>query len=207
MPFPSLPHLLHSKLILCQEAYFAAETALKENEIESINDGLCFPAVNELRYAGNHLARALASHDLDQAEDDADKALCHARRAIYDAYDALIMYYFEQCRNFKEEYKNTYIAGTIPQYTEHLYEFQKLKAEIALENRDVKENYAHKKQNQLDTIRTIYQKWDYSRDELNKVAAEERSKARWTVVGILAGVIGAAAAVIALIVTITSYID
>lgn len=121
MPFSLLDPQLHDKLILCQKAYSAAETALKENEIESINDGLCFPAVNELRYAGNHLARVLSAHELPQALIDADKALCHAQRAIYDAYDALIMFYFKQCQNFKEDYQSTYISSTIPQYVEHLY--------------------------------------------------------------------------------------
>ena len=66
--------------------------------------GLLFPAVNELRYAGFHASKALTLDGDDQKE-AYESAERHCRRACYDAIDVQIQYCLCECRRFQNDYR------------------------------------------------------------------------------------------------------
>ena len=140
-----------------------------------------------------HLARALSSSDVDEVLCCLDRGLRHTRRAMYDAYDANANFYLEQCKFFEYEYKHTVIPEINSNYLDEKLALEKIKKEIASENRQVKEVYIEKKKAQLQLLKDIYTKWDASRPELNK-------KRRKDFIVTLIGVITVAIALIGLII-------
>ncbi|MBE0508349.1 MAG: hypothetical protein IBX50_16800 [Marinospirillum sp.] len=59
-----------------------SEAEAKVKEAEEIDGAISVPSINELRYVGYHLTRALANKDPREVEQELTKAANHARRAI-----------------------------------------------------------------------------------------------------------------------------
>ena len=66
-----------------QTLYLSAENKIKHLEV--VSREMCVPSINELRYAGNHLLKALTSYSNDAKNEHLSKAKSHCKRAIYDA--------------------------------------------------------------------------------------------------------------------------
>ena len=90
-----------------------AEKAVKE--VEYIHTELTMPAVNELRYAGYHVSNYLENTELT---DELNRAVGHCKRAIYDAYEASILYNIKEFRAFKEDYGKVVISEVLADYSE-----------------------------------------------------------------------------------------
>jgi hypothetical protein len=94
-----------------REVWDKAEARIKRTE--RLNTKLTIPAVNELRYAGYHLLRAVTytaqSGDDDNAQQSLHKGILHCRRSTYDAVDAEAMLYLERARKFEDEYRGIVI--------------------------------------------------------------------------------------------------
>ena len=74
-----------------RDLYNEAEVDLKSYGRE--DNRLFVPGVNQLRYAGQHLVRALGATDEQAARSNLDAAERHAQRALYDINDAAIQYH------------------------------------------------------------------------------------------------------------------
>jgi len=74
-----------------------AEHAIKE--VEDSGGELIVPAVNQLRYTGNHLVRYLSDPGVEAARDELDDAIKHCKRATYDAYEAAILNQLMEFKN------------------------------------------------------------------------------------------------------------
>ncbi|SMM98046.1 hypothetical protein SPONN_1390 [uncultured Candidatus Thioglobus sp.] len=96
-----------------------SETKIKHTE-QITGEGILTPSINQLRYSGHHIVRALlgnGEHILDEIE----KATAHAKRAIYDIDEALLLFYLEKIRNFKEKYQsNPFTLEVLPNYIQYL---------------------------------------------------------------------------------------
>lgn len=167
MPYSCISEELRTKLNEYIAAYNDAEKALKLFEISS-SEGLIFPAVNELRCAGQHVARSFSAETQDASLQCMGHAIQHARRALYDAYDAGINYSLGQCKNFQEDYRHEVISHVNSNYSNEKYEIEQLVHAIAQENRSQPEMYAMQKESQFSKIKLIADKWDSTREELNK---------------------------------------
>ncbi len=95
------------------ELFNEAEIAIKE--IEDFGSELVVPAVNQLRYCGNHLVRYLSDTDNKEELEDSVK---HCKRAVYDAYEASIVYHLLEFKIFKEDYRKVQVAIVIPDYAD-----------------------------------------------------------------------------------------
>ncbi|MDA3898214.1 MAG: hypothetical protein PF482_18925 [Desulfobacteraceae bacterium] len=107
------PHYDQKALLKIRELFAEAEKAIKY--IEDFGGELVVPAVNQLRYTGNHLVRYLSSLDGDELR-DAGK---HAKRATYDAYEAAIVYHLLEYKKFCDDYRRIQISEVIPDYIKH----------------------------------------------------------------------------------------
>lgn len=81
--------------------YNTAESDLKN--IGRVEQELLITAVNQLRYAGQHLLRALDSDDVDRIRSELDAAKRHCQRAIYDVNDSGAQFYLEMIDRFSVE--------------------------------------------------------------------------------------------------------
>lgn len=85
-----------------------------QKETELVAKGLDAAALNETRNATYHLLIALC--DVTKCEKEIEKAINHAKRAIYDCHEAILLNELEKFRVFKEDYKDVVITDVIPDY-------------------------------------------------------------------------------------------
>ena len=105
------------------KAFEEAEQVVKK--AEHAGEYLPIPSVNELRYAGFHHAKAdklLSEGDEAGAVENMQKAIRHANRARFDAYEFYIAVYSERVRCIFESFKgHEHIAARhIPNYKKHI---------------------------------------------------------------------------------------
>ena len=98
-----------------RDLYNEAEADLKT--VGSIRNELCIASVNQLRYAGQHLVRALAADDDDTVVSDLDAAKRHAQRAVYDVNDAAIQHYLYEIDHFRKQYPVN-LNAVVPSYAD-----------------------------------------------------------------------------------------
>lgn len=156
--------------------YCQAEKALKFTEIHTLQ-GITIAAVNQLRYAGQHLARILLLSDKEKILHEIETGKNHAKRAIYEAYDAAILFYLKQFKQFNEEFKAIPITPSYPRYTEDKARLHTLMSDIAAEDRENGEEYIEQKKQQLIIVREIVNQCDSAREELNKQKRAKRTSA------------------------------
>ena len=87
--------------------------------------GVTIPALNELRYCGNHLLRALTCIGDDQREEYA-RAKRHAQRAIYDAAEASALSASKKFNEFKSRFKDVMIGEVVSDYDQITKRFLQL---------------------------------------------------------------------------------
>ena len=167
-----------------QTAFETAERYLKEAELfvkdmEGLSgddlQGLLFPAVNELRYAGCHAVRAMTKEG-DKQDEAYKEATRHCQRACYDALDAQIQFCLGECRRFQRDYELVVIGNVIQGYQDDCL---KLKRYNQMEARDTdRDQYWEGLVSIVADMRDTYSKWTIGREELNKVLEEKRNT-RW----------------------------
>lgn len=173
------------------ELFAEAERAIKE--VEDSDGELVVPAVNQLRYTGNHLVRYLSNPANKDELRDAEK---HCKRAVYDAYEAAMLYYMLEYQKFQDDYRKVQISLIIPDYSEirHAIEKARLFFRNNNENKTRGDVYRDGKQYLL-TIKEQVEKFNANREELNKLIKKERRNLLFQ----LLGGCGAIAAILALI--------
>ncbi len=83
--------------------FVQAEQLIKLSEQTS--DGVVIPSINELRYFGYHLLQAiLDEHDSEQINEQLKKAESHAKRAIYDASESIVLYHLIKAESFQNKF-------------------------------------------------------------------------------------------------------
>ena len=168
------------------ELFRQAECAIKM--AEELHAHIPFSAINELRYAGRHLTEWLAQ----KGEEELDKAVRHCRRATYDAHEAQLLYYLEEIRKFKNDYRNIVISEVVASYGEILHEIRQAQDEInRMRNADMDKAELYRQlAGYVAPIARNCLLLDSHREELNKKIRKERLQ----VVTCWAAIIGAALA-------------
>lgn len=85
---------------------------------EEIDHRLAIPSVNELRYAGNHLVRALKANTMDAQAEELARAAKHCQRAGYDAVEVVIINFLEKIAQFKDDYRQVPLSTVLPDYVD-----------------------------------------------------------------------------------------
>ncbi len=152
-----------------------AEQAIKHIEVFEL-EGVVVPAINELRYAGKHLSQAVTTENEEKKIELISKAISHAKRAEYDSYDAGILFCIKMCADFDTYYKNVVISSIYPNFNTDKRTINKIKKEIAQEDRTRKEEYFDRKKQQFTQLSTIYEEWDSCKDELNKLITQQKKQ-------------------------------
>jgi len=160
--------LKHSQFILLFEQ---AEKAIKE--VERVHENLPVPAINELRYAAYHIKNFIKSPEII---DEIAKAEAHCQRAIYDAYEAGILFYHSAFHKFKDDYRNVVITDVIPEYIDYKEIFEASLEYIQGVDKENKEQVYKKCAEYHAQLRQIISKLDVAREELNKKIEQSRKK-------------------------------
>jgi len=113
------------------------EAESKVKEVEQLSSDLSIPSINELRYVGYHLTKALCQQTDGTISSELDKAERHCKRAIYDAVEIGVIYLLEKIQEFQQDYgRSVEIVTVIPNYIE-----------LCAEAHDTREFISHIKEN------------------------------------------------------------
>lgn len=186
-----------NKLLEVARLFAQAESEAKKAEL--LLGELSIPCVNELRYAGSHLIQGLVARDKDEEQlerEQLERACKHCRRALYDAWEAQILYYLEKISAFQHDYRNVVISDVLSNYTELSMSIQQSRdAILKAQAMPDKEERCLTIAGHVDVLAKIQQTLDASRDELNKKMRKERY-IYWV------GVLGVLGSILALVVSI-----
>lgn len=94
-----------------KELFDLAEMNVKRSQ--DLATELSVPAINQLRYAGHHLARYIAESHEDAKSEELNRAAKHCKRAIIDSYEISVRYLLEQILSFRHEYSSVMKNKTI----------------------------------------------------------------------------------------------
>ncbi|MBX8492106.1 hypothetical protein K5D42_19755 [Pseudomonas cichorii] len=135
--------------------------------VENLNQELSIPAINELRYAGFHMAQFLAGGD--DASEQLSKAENHCKRAIYDAVEAGVTHQLEIIAQFQIDFRLLIIREIIPEYPEIQKKVIAAK-KLILTPREPEERGAYYEQcsEYLEQLRAAQDVLDLNRDDLLK---------------------------------------
>lgn len=169
---------LKDKLDLAGLLFQKAEKKMKY--IELLGEGLSIPAINELRYAGCHIARAWADHqDEQKALEEVDRAIKHVKRANYDASEIGILYYLENLRQFQEDYRLVDIPSSFPKYYELCSFGEDVKEKVLSNEKDSRGELWESFWNQFLTMEANFKNLKHASVELNKkLEAKNQSENR-----------------------------
>ena len=186
----------------CHEAIQAFEEAeyyLKA--VESVDGEVVIPAINELRYAGFHLARLQTAKTEEERKSQCLSAISHCRRAAYEALDAGLVFLLERVKLFQEDYRLVVVTDIVPEYPRILAKTEEVKELLAQprgEGPDRNDDF-EKRLKAFNDLKDDVRALDASRGELNKKIRKERRNTIITLLGLAAGILGAVAAIAALL--------
>ena len=90
----NLPDEYRDRVRQICDLYNTAEIDLKN--VGRVKNMLIIAGVNQLRYAGQHLVRALTADDAVEISDNLDAAERHCQRAIYDINGSAVRYFLQR---------------------------------------------------------------------------------------------------------------
>ena len=149
-------------------AYKTAEDAL--HSLGMVADGVDTAAVNELRYAGKHILDGLLAEDENERDEQFQRAHRHCERAVYEAYDSAIFYYFDQFGRFKDDYRMIVVSEVIADFVsiEKLMQDARNFLETARRNSNARGDYYKQATEWYERVSEAGKRLDAGREELNK---------------------------------------
>ena len=121
--------------------YNDAEVDLKSYGRE--NNRLFVPGVNQLRYAGQHLIRALDATDEEDVRAYLDASERHAQRALYDINDAAIQYHLTGINRIRSQ-QVVNLNAIVPDYGMVVKAIRRAKRnleQVSIEHKDNREKF------------------------------------------------------------------
>lgn len=184
------------------------QAEMQVKKTEDVNGDIVIPSINELRYFGYHILKAFMveeDHAPELINSEIEKAKGHAKRAIYDASEALIVFYLEKAASFHSRHENSAcITDVLPNYVEDLQQLEHIKSEIkkirsdeqAYKNRDT---HYEKCLPFIENLGNIVSRFEQANPLIIK---KERHSTRSFIIqtlGLIFGIIASIAAIIALV--------
>lgn len=165
--------------------YNEAESFIKE--VELCVSEIAFPAINELRYSGHHLLKALVSAGPEQFNKELSDALDHCHRSMYESSEAGIGYLLDLLKAFDTDYRDVPVIETVPDYVA----IRALAKNVALKlsqgrlNRSSPRGQASDYMAMFRKLREGVDRLEASRSELNKRKKEQAGTSRKFIIQVL----------------------
>lgn len=185
------------------DLFHTAEREIKK--IERLNGNLSIPSINELRYAGYHLACAWqASKRVDDKKsiEEVEKAARHCQRAIYDAHEIGVQYHLTRITQFQDDYRKFPVTDVIKEYGTlrvKVREANEFIQEIAEDHHGDRDQYYERCGEHYGSIKEIADTFDEHRDSINaKIDREQQTTRRWLIGTVITLILGSIVALIKL---------
>ncbi len=172
-----------------QRLYNTAEADLKN--VGRIEHSLIVTGVNQCRYVGQHLLRALVADDDERIRSELDAAKKHAQRAIYDINDSAIQFYIQQIDDLRYRHFPTVdFASVVPDYSDVVATLAKARSlvEITREALEDREKYYQEVRSAVASLREVDGILSEHRPDLVRAVQRENRKKviAWVGIGVTA---------------------
>lgn len=184
-----LDNRYESDIQTLRDLYNTAEADLKN--VGRTQDALIVTGINQCRYVGQHLLRALVSMDDENIRDNLDAAKKHAQRAIYDINDSAIQFYLRQIDDLRiRHFPTVDFASVVPNYSsviETLAEARRL-VEITGDAVEYREKYYNDVREAVASLRQAHDILFEHKPDLVRAVKEENGKKMltWISIGVTA---------------------
>ena len=152
-----------------RDLYNEAEVDLKSYGRE--NNRLFVPGVNQLRYAGQHLVRALGATDEQAARSNLDAAERHAQRALYDINDAAIQYHLAGITRIRTQYFVN-LNAIVPNYQEVVDAVSSARKNLERVSNEHKDNREQFYKEAREHVAKLHDAHEIMKDAIPDIAAE-----------------------------------
>lgn len=169
--------------------------------VSNYRDEVSIPAINELRYAGYHLLRAVSDDGHVVNPDQLRRGISHCQRARYDAAEAGIISALSRIQLFQHDYRKTVISDVVSNYLEILRTADDA-VEMLEKPRPTDSNLGPipDLSEMFDRISKMANSLDSARNEMNKKVRQDQRSYMRQIAGIFVpALIGAAIATMAAI--------
>ena len=194
-----IPDQYRDKVAKIKELYNTAEADLKNVGREK--QAIVVTGINQCRYVGQHLLRALTTSDKSSIDENLDAALRHAQRAIYDINDSGIQYYIEQIDEIRlKHFPTVDFSSVIQNYSEIIEEIGEARSlsETTAKSLENREQFYEDAREHVSKLRKYHQLLVEYRPDLVRAVKKENATKLYTWVGIAISLIAALALVIRL---------
>lgn len=175
-----------------KERYQEAEDAIKIVE-HTHNKGMITPAINELRYAGNHILKALSSESHESQTEDLIRAERHCQRAIYDAIEVGALDCFAVFDVFQDDYKLFEVSEVCPEYNETLDMVDSVRNFVRDAQKSQKEDFYKELQKKYQPLKEAVDRLDRRRPQINVIMNKRRRRGFYVVAGLIVALLGVGA--------------
>lgn len=176
------------------DRFTAAESQIKI--VECLDKELVIPSVNQLRYAGYHVARAFTALDSNTVDEHLVKAINHCKRSYYDAKEVAVIYLLEKIEAFQNDFRAcTEVLKVIPDYCDLIAKAQDASDHIeSVKNNhyDKRDEYYTSCDPHYDALKPIANKLGVSRPLILKEIEKERKATRRFIITTLIAVLSLA---------------
>lgn len=156
------------------EEFSTAEKLAKK--VEEVWRKAAIPAINELRYAGQHSIKyhAAVARGEDANVEDIQSAISHCRRASYEACDAGINQALNLILQFRNDFKTVPITPVLPNWNEICQRCDDIRDDLASARAEAEDRTPdHQKFiGYFEELVKFERQAQYARDELNKAVDE-----------------------------------
>lgn len=174
----------------------------KIKKVEHLSGGVIIPAVNQLRYAGQHLVRTL--NGCEAPEEELRQAVGHCKRASFDACEAGLLYCLNIFKQFQDDYRNTTIVPVLPEWLAYCAAARNAQNLVQITQDGDRIKSYESAEASLDELLKIVAKFPDAREELNKTLINERRTFKIILYTLLFTIIAVAFALIAYLKPLTS---
>ncbi len=175
--------------------YCDAEQKIKK--VEHLTTEVAIPAINQLRYAGQHLVRVVGGLS-ENPKEDLEQAENHCKRACYDACEAGLLYCLDNFRSLQQDFSDTPISQFFPEYLQACEANDEAREFVDVTPEGSREDFYRAIEAHLDVLIPMNKKLPYIRDEINKELRREARNTRYVLIGLALAALGLIVAVIAL---------
>lgn len=186
-----------------RDLYNTAESDIKN--IGRDKHELVVTGINQCRYAGQHLLRALTASEEGQIEEELTSAKKHVQRAIYDTNDSGIQYYISMIDQIRIlDFPTVDFSQVVPNYSDIIQGISAARTltEATVSSLENRENFYSEAREHVETLRKNYKLLVESRPDLVKAAQKDNRDKRRTwafMCGAGASVLTAVLAVLAML--------
>lgn len=169
----------------------------KIKKVEHLAGGVIIPAVNQLRYAGQHLVRTL--NGCNNPTEELSQSINHCKRASFDACEAGLLYCLDLFKQFQDDYRTVSVVAVLPDWLKYCATAREAQNLVQISQDGDRISSYTNAENALDELLIIVSRFPDAREELNKTLKNDRRNFKillWTLI----------AAVVAAIITLLAYI-